>query len=236
MPQLHQKQFHSSFCASGENAFLLFDTLVLVHHRPHVQRCAVTHNQMQNPPHGTKKSLPAPMGGQSFALPFPEGHPDQIQGPALGVKTTHAHSFTHTHTHSFTHTHTHIHTHTCCVRVGSRWFPSTQLPLCAAPQYEAASARPDCRSGVTTQSICFKRLLLSPVSSSCSRQTQGVVGAALNRWCELRVQCTASALCSSTEATSLVLSTSPESWIACMGRANSSTRQHDLHCAHYSCM
>ena len=33
----------------------------------------------------------------------------------------------------------------------SRWFPSTQPPLCAAPRYEAASARLDRPSGVTTQ-------------------------------------------------------------------------------------
>ncbi len=39
-------------------------------------------------------------------------------------------------------------------------------------------------------SVCFKRLLLTPVSSCCSRQTQGVMGVALNRWRELRVQCT----------------------------------------------
>ncbi len=51
---------------------------------------------------------------------------------------------------------------------------------------------------------------------------QGVVGAALNRRHELQVRCTASALRS--EAASLVLSTSPESWIACVGRDNSSTR------------
>ncbi len=74
-------------------------------------------------------------------------------------------------------------------------------------------------------SIRFKRLLLSPVSSCCSRQTQGVVGAALNRRRELQVRCTASASCSSAEAASSVLSTSPESWIARVGRANSSTRQ-----------
>ncbi len=55
------------------------------------------------------------------------------------------------------------------------------------------------------------------------RQTQGVVGAALNRWHELRVQCAASASRSSAEAASWVLSTSPESWIAHVGRANSST-------------
>ncbi len=54
---------------------------------------------------------------------------------------------------------------------------------------------------------------LTPVSSCCSRQTQGVVGTALNRWHELRVRCTASASRSSAEAASSVLSTSPENWI-----------------------
>ncbi len=53
---------------------------------------------------------------------------------------------------------------------------------------------------------------------------QGVVGAALNRWRELRVRCAASASRSSAEAALSVLSTSPESWIARVGRANSSTR------------
>ena len=47
-----------------------------------------------------------------------------------------------------------------------------------------------------------------------SQQMQGVVGAALNRRHELRVRC----------AASLVLSTLPESWIAHVGRANSSTQ------------
>ncbi len=47
----------------------------------------------------------------------------------------------------------------------------------------------------------------------------------LNRRRELRVRCTASALRSSAEAASSVLSTSPESWIARVGRGNSSTRQ-----------
>ncbi len=78
-------------------------------------------------------------------------------------------------------------------------------------------------------SIRFKCLLLSPVSSCCSRQMQGVMGVALNRWRELRVRCTASASRSSTEAASSVLSTSPESWIARVGRANSSTRQYSHH-------
>ncbi len=80
----------------------------------------------------------------------------------------------------------------------------------------------------SNSSICFKRLLLTPVSSCCSQQMQGVVGAALNRWHELRVRCTASASHSSAEAASSVLSTSPESWIPRVGRANSSTRQADL--------
>ncbi len=72
-------------------------------------------------------------------------------------------------------------------------------------------------------SVCFKHLLLSPVLSCCSQQTQGVMGTALNRRRELRARCTASASRSSAEAASSVLSTSPESWIACVGRANSST-------------
>ncbi len=55
---------------------------------------------------------------------------------------------------------------------------------------------------------------------------QGVVGAALNRRRELRARCTASASRNSAEAASPVLSTSPESWIARVGRANSSTRHH----------
>ncbi len=73
-------------------------------------------------------------------------------------------------------------------------------------------------------SVCFKRLLLTAVSSCSSRQTQGVVGVALNRRRELQVLCAASALRSSAEAASSVLSASPESWIAWVGRANSSTR------------
>ncbi len=77
-------------------------------------------------------------------------------------------------------------------------------------------------------SVRFKHLLLSPVSSYCSGPTQGVVGAALNRRCKLRAWCTASASRSSAEAASSVLSTSPESWIARVGRANSSTRHYVL--------
>ncbi len=76
-----------------------------------------------------------------------------------------------------------------------------------------------------TQAYTSNIYLLSPVSSSSSRQTQGVMGVALNRWHELQVRCAASASRSSAEAASLVLSTSPESWIARVGRANSSTRQ-----------
>ncbi len=53
---------------------------------------------------------------------------------------------------------------------------------------------------------------------------QGVVVVALSRWLELRVWCAASASCSSAEAASSVLSTSSKSWIARVGRANSSTR------------
>ncbi len=73
-------------------------------------------------------------------------------------------------------------------------------------------------------------MLQTFITQSClklcsSRQMQGVVGAALNRQHELRVQCAASALRSSAEVASSVLSTSPESWIARVGRANSSTRQ-----------
>ncbi len=75
----------------------------------------------------------------------------------------------------------------------------------------------------SNSSICFKRLLHSCLKQGSSRQTQGVVVAALSRWLELRVRCAASALRSSTEAASSVLSTSSKSWIACVGRANSST-------------
>ncbi len=68
------------------------------------------------------------------------------------------------HTHAHTHTHTHTHTHKCCVRVGSRWFPSTQPLPCAAPRYEAALARPDCRSGVK-----LKRTLQTFIGSLLSQ-------------------------------------------------------------------
>ncbi len=101
----------------------------------------------------------------------------------------------------------------------------TTAAVCGtAVQRSLGSARPPQWSN--NSSVRFKRLLLSPISSCCSRQMQGVVGAALNRRHELRVRCTASALCSSAEAASSVLSTSPESWIARVGRANSSTRHH----------
>ncbi len=76
-----------------------------------------------------------------------------------------------------------------------------------------------------TQAHASNVYWLAPVSSCCSWQTQGVVGAALNRRRELRVWCTASASRSSAEAASSVLSTSPESWIARVGRGNSSTWQ-----------
>ncbi len=65
--------------------------------------------------------------------------------------------------------------------------------------------------------------LLSEASSP--RQTQGVMVMALSRQHKLRARCAASALRSSAEAASSVLSTSSESWIARVGRANSSTRQ-----------
>ncbi len=74
-----------------------------------------------------------------------------------------------------------------------------------------------------TQAYASNVYWLTPVSSCCSWQTQGVVGTALNRRRELRVRCTASASRSSAEAASLVLSSSPESWIARVGWGNSST-------------
>ncbi len=80
-----------------------------------------------------------------------------------------------------------------------------------------------------TQAYASNIYLLSPVSSSSSRQMQGVMGAALNRH-KLRVRCAASALRSSAEAASSVLSTSPESWIARVGRGNSSTRHKGVFC------
>ncbi len=76
-------------------------------------------------------------------------------------------------------------------------------------------------------------MLQTFITQSClklcsSRQMQGVVGTALNRRHKLRVWCAASASRSSAEAASSVLSTSPESWIARVGRANSSTRQSSI--------
>ncbi len=54
----------------------------------------------------------------------------------------------------------------------------------------------------SNSSVCFKRLLHSCLKQGSSWQTQGVMVAALNRQLELRVQCAASASCSSTEAAS----------------------------------
>ena len=76
----------------------------------------------------------------------------------------------------------------------------------------------------SNSSVCFKCLFQTCLKLDSSRQTQGIVVTALSRRHELRVQCAASASCSSAEAASSVLSTLPESWIAYMGRANSSTR------------
>ncbi len=78
----------------------------------------------------------------------------------------------------------------------------------------------------SNSSIRFKRLFQTCLKQGSSRQMQGVVVAALSRQLELRARCAASASCSSAEAASSVLSTSSESWIARVGRANSSTR-HD---------
>ncbi len=75
-----------------------------------------------------------------------------------------------------------------------------------------------------TQVYAYKRLFHSYLKLSSSRQMQGVVVAALCRQCELRAWCTASALHIFTEAAPSVLSTSPESWTARVGRANSSTQ------------
>ena len=65
----------------------------------------------------------------------------------------------------------------CCVRVGSRWFPSTQPPLFAAPRYQAASARPGCCSGVKLKRT-LQTFIQTCLKLSSSRQMQGVVGAA----------------------------------------------------------
>ncbi len=77
----------------------------------------------------------------------------------------------------------------------------------------------------SNSSIRFKCLLHSCLKQGSSRQMQGVIVASLNRQLELQVWCAASASCSSAEAASSVLSTPSESWIARVGRANSSTRQ-----------
>ncbi len=84
----------------------------------------------------------------------------------------------------------------------------------------------------SNSSVCFKCVFQTCLKQGSSQQTQGVVVAALNRWHELRVRCAASALHSSAEAASLVLSTSSESWIARVGRANSST----WHRSHQKCV
>ncbi len=76
-----------------------------------------------------------------------------------------------------------------------------------------------------TQAYALQTFITLLSKAYSSRQMQGVVVTALNRRHGLQVQCTASASCSSTEAASSVLSTSSESWIACVGRANSSTQQ-----------
>ncbi len=94
-----------------------------------------------------------------------------------------------------------------------------------ALRYEAASARPGCRSGETLKHM-LQTFIQTCLKLSSSRQTQGVVGMAFYRRHELRVRCAASALRSSAEAASSVLSISPESWIVRVGRANSSTRQY----------
>ncbi len=101
----------------------------------------------------------------------------------------------------------------CCVRVGSRWFPSTQPPLFAAPWYQAASAQPGCRSGVKLKRT-LQTFIQTCLKLSSSGQTQGDVGVAFYRRRELRVRCAASASRSSAEAASSVLSISLESWIA----------------------
>ncbi len=116
----------------------------------------------------------------------------------------------------------------CYVRFWSRENPSSQLPLPAAPWSGAVLARPDCRSGVKLKHTLQTFITQSCLKLSSSWQMQGVMGAALNRWLELWVRCAASASRSSTEAASSVLSTSSESWIVHVGRANSSTWQHIL--------
>ncbi len=114
-----------------------------------------------------------------------------------------------------------FHRFKCCVRYGSPWFPSSQPLLFAAPQYQAASARPGCRSGVRLK-YTLQTFIQTCLKLSSSRQMQGVVGAAFCRRRELRVQC---ALHSSAEAASSVLSISLRK-LDCtrVGRANSSTQ------------
>ncbi len=119
--------------------------------------------------------------------------------------------------------------HECCVRFGSQENPSSQPLLLAALRSEAASAWPDCHSGVKLKRTLYKCLLHSCLKLSSSLQMQGVVVVALSRQRELQAQCAASASCSSAEAASSVLSTSLESWIARVGRANSSTRHEERH-------
>ncbi len=109
------------------------------------------------------------------------------------------------------------------MRFGSRENPSSQPPLLAAPWLVAVSAQPDCCSGVKLKCTLHKRLF-KPVSSYPALDRCRVL------WSWLYVggaRCVASALRSSTEAASSVLSASPESWIARVGRANSSTRHFD---------
>ncbi len=113
----------------------------------------------------------------------------------------------------------------CCVRVGSRWFPSSQPPLFAAPQYQAASVWPSCRSGVRLKRT-LQTFIQTCLKLSSSQQTQGVMRRGFYRRCELRVWWAASASCSSAETASSVLSISLRK-LDCtrVGRANSSTRQ-----------
>ena len=69
----------------------------------------------------------------------------------------------------------------CCVRFGSQENLSSQLPLLVAPQSEAVSAQPDCRSGVKLKCMLYKCLLHSCPKLSSSRQMQSVVISALSR-------------------------------------------------------
>ncbi len=110
------------------------------------------------------------------------------------------------------------------MRVGSRWFPSSQPLLFAAPRYQAASVRPSCCSGVRLKRM-LQTFIQTCLKLSSSRQTQGVVGRGFYRQRELRVQCAASALRSSAETASSELSISLRK-LDCtrVGRANSSTR------------